>query len=354
MLKRQEYRNWSSEFHDKHSLEPIVIQLELTYRCPLHCLHCYSDCYNTAKHAQRELSTSKIKKIIDNLFKAGCFWLCFTGGDPLMRNDFLDLYEHARKKGFIVTVFTSLITLNSTVLKKFIEKPPFSIETTLNGATKEVFEKISCVEGSFEKAISNLRKIRGAKLPLKIKTKLSKNNIHELHKLKKLVESFDCEFLPNAEIYPRLDGDLKPCEYRLPLRDYPQSDYKVADGCHKVNRAFAGKKQNTRPNRYFRCGVGNWLWHINPYGELNICTYVREPAYNVFKGDLLEGIYKLSNYVRTKEFETESECRYCKAWEFCQSCPGKARLEMKNEELPIPYFCELAHRIAREEEMYLK
>ncbi len=341
MLKVKKYRDWSGNFHQAHYSSPLAIQIELTYQCPLHCLHCYCDCYNRAEFIKNQLPTEEVKLIIDKLHKEGSLWLCFTGGDPMIREDFLELYSYAKDKGFISTIFTSLIALSSKTLEEFIKKPPFSIETTLNAATKETFEKISQVKGSFKKVISNLKKISEAGLPLKIKTLLSKNNFQEKDKLRSLVESFGCEFRPSYGIYARLNGDTLPLRYRLKPEDIAGISEQELEKCCNRNRIQIQSKTN-KPNPYFRCGVGNWQWFIDPLGRLNICNFLRTPSYDLLRGSLSEGKEVLSGFVNNQRFRAISKCKNCQLWLFCQSCPAKARIEAGNKEAPIPYYCQLA------------
>jgi MoaA/NifB/PqqE/SkfB family radical SAM enzyme len=100
-IHSREYKNWSADVHQKFSDKPIVMQMEITYQCPIHCLHCYSDCYNNKEYAKNELSTEEIKLIMDKIYAAGCMWFTFTGGDPMIRKDFIELYDYAKDKGFI-------------------------------------------------------------------------------------------------------------------------------------------------------------------------------------------------------------------------------------------------------------
>jgi MoaA/NifB/PqqE/SkfB family radical SAM enzyme len=51
--------------------------------------------------------TEDWKKILDNIQKEGCLWLTFSGGEPLVRKDFLEIYAYAKNKGFMITLFTN-------------------------------------------------------------------------------------------------------------------------------------------------------------------------------------------------------------------------------------------------------
>ncbi len=336
MIENVEYKDWSLEFHQNHAKDPIVMQIELTYRCPLHCVHCYADCYNNAEYTKNELSTENIKKIMNKLHAAGSVWLTFTGGDPMTREDFLELYDYAKSKGFIFSIMTSLVSLTDKILKKMIENPPFSIEMTLNGVTEETYERISQVKGSFKKVITNIDKVLEAGLPLKIKTLSSKENIHEINKIKDYVESKGLTFSPSNHIFARLNGDTTPCKYRLPAEDIIKDNFFKGE-CETVSQA----------NQFFRCATGNWQWHINPLGKLNICSCVREPSCDILNNDVDKAVRNLSEYVQNKRFSENSECKTCNIWHICSSCPGKAKLEVGNEQAPVPYFCELAKMRAK-------
>ncbi|MFH1381239.1 MAG: SPASM domain-containing protein, partial [Candidatus Omnitrophota bacterium] len=197
-------------------------------------------------------------------------------------------------------------------------------------------EKISQVKGSFKKVMANIDKVLEAKLPLKIKTLSSKENINEIDKIKNFVESKGLAFSPSTLIFARLNGDITPCKYRLPSEVILKDEYPKEE-C----------ETESRTNQFFRCATGNWQWHVDPSGKLNICSCVREPSYDILNGDITKAVRTLSEYVQNKRFSEDSECKTCKIWYICQSCPGKAKLEVGNEQAPVPYFCKLAKMRAK-------
>lgn len=349
MIYDKQYKDWSFEFHSSHAREPIAVQMELTYRCPVRCLHCYTDCYNNMGYMRQELAAAALKEIIDNIHKAGFLWLTFSGGDPLIRPDFLQIYNYAKKKGFVVSVKTSLAFLTDEILKKMVESPPFVISMTLNGITKKTYEDISQVRGSFKKVMANIDRVLSAGLPLKINTLISKHNIHERDRIKEFVESKGLVFSPSSLVSARLNGDRTPCRYRLSYEGSARGDLRYECG-PGVKEKTKGKDSNKRDkpasSRLFLCGAGTWQWYINPYGRLNICSYLREPYSDLLNCDIREGVRILSAYVKNREFRGGSKCRNCKIRYLCCSCPGQAALETGDEEAPIPYFCELAKREA--------
>ena len=152
---------------------PFNGQIELTYRCDLNCVHCYC---KGSEDKDRELTAKEWKKILDALQEEGCLNLCLTGGEPLIRKDFLEIYSYAKSKGFIITLFTNGQAVPPKVIDYLVKSPPFSIEITLNGITKRTYESITQIPGSFLKVMKTINALKEKKLPLVLKSNCLKQN----------------------------------------------------------------------------------------------------------------------------------------------------------------------------------
>ncbi len=99
------YHKFSKRIHDKTVSERIPIGggLEPTLRCNLKCVHCYA----AYDHKKKEMTYKEICYILDEITEAGCLWLLITGGEPLLRDDFLNIYSYVKKKGLLITLFTN-------------------------------------------------------------------------------------------------------------------------------------------------------------------------------------------------------------------------------------------------------
>ena len=89
-----DYNDFIEPLYDKTHAKnkPINGQLEITLRCNLRCVHCYV----IEDESKEELTLPEITNILDQIHQEGCLWLCLTGGEPLLREDFLDIYTYAR------------------------------------------------------------------------------------------------------------------------------------------------------------------------------------------------------------------------------------------------------------------
>lgn len=338
--------------HQQRIHYPLDCQFELTYRCNLKCGHCY--CRGLDSKTE-ELSFLEIKKILDIIRGAGCIWLCLTGGEPLVRKDFLKIYSYAKRKGFLILIFTNGQLFNQRIIKYLSQSPPYLIELTLNGITPETYEKITRVNGSFAKVMANIRLLVENKLPLVIKTNILKQNKGELAKIKAWVEKTlprpkkgRYNFKYDPLIYPRLNGNKTPLKYRVPVRELSgalSQDKDIWVQYQKeLHRSFPG---HSRQKDYlYRCDSLLSQFYINPFGWVKFCPFSEEFSFNLKDNSFKEGFYKIIPKALDEKFQSNSKCRKCRLRVVCAWCPAKAFLETGNKEKPVPYYCALAKKIA--------
>lgn len=347
-IKTAQYKDFSWDLHAKAGHQPIVAQIELTHLCPLHCEHCYTDCYNNKKSFRTELSTSQAKAVMDKCKTDGVLWFCFTGGDPLMRKDFIELYLYARELGFITTVFSPLVAMTSDVFKTFVAFPPFNIETTLNAATTSQYRAITKT-GLFNKHIQNIKKLLRNNVPVRVKTQVTTQNVDQIDQIKQLVSSLGLDFRPSTILHARLNCDTHPCTLRLEPKEALRIDerYGFFDEARSTppEMKIEIKDLIRKPdnNKLLTCAAGGYAFWISPQGKMLICGNIRIIDYDLLKkgSSVKEGFYILYEKIHGLKFKTKSKCRSCEYKLICKWCPGRAVLETGSLETPIDYFCRL-------------
>src|SRR5438093_10270779 len=187
---------------------PLSGQWEITCRCNLRCVMCYTDCFNTPDMLRQELSLREIVRIMDEIREAGCLELCLTGGEPLARKDFLDIYAHAKQKGFLVTVFTNGTLLTEKIADLWVQYPPAMIEISLHGLTKESFERITQGPGSYERCLEGIRLILDRHLPLTLKTSGMTVNRDEILEIKQYVDRLGTRY--RTKVQYKLGLEIRP------------------------------------------------------------------------------------------------------------------------------------------------
>jgi len=329
---------------------PLLGSLEITWRCNLKCKHCYCP---EDPHPE-ELSTEEIYRIIDEAREEGCFWLCFTGGEPLIREDFKDLYLYAKRKGLLIFLFTNGILLDEEMADFLAEWRPFSVEIPLYGITKNTYEKVTGgVSDSFERSLKAVELSKDRNLPLKLKTLVTKDNMSEVLEIKGYAEGLGFEFRHDCLINPRLDGSKEPCQLRVSPREVVALD--IADERRLPSYKELCEKYWGPPNsdRVFTCGAGLNTFRIDPFGNLHLCIITRIPYYNLRNGTFKKGWQKTFSEIRSLKVKGDYKCQSCELFTFCDQCPGWSYLEGGNFETPSEYLCEVTHlRIEELEKRY--
>ena len=100
-----------------HQLYSVIF--ELTPKCNLNCVHCYLHDH----HCSEMLSYNKIIEIIDILYEKEVLFLTFTGGEIFTRKDFLDIYTYAKKKGFIIELYTNASLITEDIISALSKYP---------------------------------------------------------------------------------------------------------------------------------------------------------------------------------------------------------------------------------------
>lgn len=346
------YRDFSQRVHEQAASADRVIkaQLELTYRCNLHCLHCYTDPYNARAYFPRELTLDEIIHLLDDMADLGILWLNLSGGEIFTHPRFFEVYDEAHRRGFLLQLYTNGTMLTQAVVDRLKASPPFSIDISCHSVDERTFDWFTKVPGSFKRFLEGMALLRESGLPFYFKTKAMSWNRDELPEIKRFVESFGQTFGYTTSLSPRLNGDCSSLAYRIAPEDVNAIEDMLAspecaggeadthDGCPLSEPAS---------DRLYRCGCGTSTIHINAWGELGTCTLQYERRVSLRDYSLREAIEKVFSEVRALRYGSDSPCKTCNIPAFCDKKPTDARWEMGEAEAPIPYNCDVA--VARAE-----
>ena len=352
-ISEEQYGEFSRRLFSRTARDPqpTRVQFEITYRCNIHCMHCYTDPFNTPMHLRRELAVSEILRIFDELADAGVLWMTITGGEAFVHPQFKRIYQEAKARGFILHLFSNATVISEDLAEFLAADPPFTIDVSCHGATPETFEKVTQVAGSFRRFQDGIRRLLARGLPLKIKTKAMTVNRHELPKIKAFVESLGLQFNLYTTIHPRLNGDLSSTQYRLSPKEIVElelGEALVADEweerCgNEGTPTSSGAAFNAPPDdRLFRCGCGTNTITINPYGILRACTHTTWPAFDLRTMDFMDAFGRLVEAIRQARYTDESPCRSCPVYTLCDKNPAMALHEAGSVEAPVKHFCDVA------------
>lgn len=166
---------------------PVVVW-NVTRRCNLHCIHCYSD--SSDYKYPGELTTQEGTALIDDLANFRVPVIIFSGGDPLLRNDIFILAKHARGKGIRCALSVNGTLIDSKVAEE-IKKAGFAyVGVSLDGVG-EVNDRFRGVKGAFDKALEGMRYCISEGVRVGLRFTLSKLTINQLPAIFDLTERED-------------------------------------------------------------------------------------------------------------------------------------------------------------------
>ena len=155
--------------------------LEATARCNLDCRHCYINRPAGDRAARkRELTVEEIGRLGGEAAALGAVWCLVTGGEPLLRTDFFDLYMALLGKGLRVSLFTNATLVTAEHVRLFKKFPPRDIEVTVYGVTADTYERVTRVPGSFEAFLRGLDRLLSGGINVRLKAMAMRSNKHEL------------------------------------------------------------------------------------------------------------------------------------------------------------------------------
>ncbi len=322
---------------------PATGSINLTQRCNMDCVHCYLGApASEFRSAQDELDTEQWLSIIDQITEAGCLHLLFSGGEVLLRPDFEIIYKKAIYNGLLVTVFTNGTLINNTVLSLFEDLPPQVVEISLYGARAKSYETITRVKGSFEKCLAGIRSLYERKIKFKLKTMILAQNSGELADIKNIASGFGVDFVMDPAISACLDGDRAPLVHRVDAADAVRADFADPDNVKRWQDYFL--LENTEPvsDFLYNCGAGLSHFHIDPAGTLLPCMMLTKPAFDLTKGNFMEGWRNEIHSIRKIKAGSSYRCNQCDKNKFCSTCPAFFELENGSAQKHSQYLCDLA------------
>lgn len=282
------------------------VWMELTQKCNSRCIHCYQG--ESHLEAMKPLSINEWKNIITQCAALNCPHIQFIGGEPSICSYLPELIAYAYNSGIRrITIFTNLLFLTDELLLA-IQKYKVSVNFSIYGASASVHDRITQITGSFDKLITNIKRLQEVHIVLRASIILMKENEREYERIRNLLRSLKIDNIHYDEIRKVHGGTQSP---------------------HLLTNSFV---QNVRPNfrtkksdfeasmRINTCWFGKLV--IATDGSIFPCEFERNITYGnirtesikeVLEGDLIKKYWYLS-------YKNISPCRDCEYRFACKDC----------------------------------
>ncbi|MGM9554160.1 MAG: radical SAM protein [Faecousia sp.] len=182
---------------------PIAGTFELTARCSLSCKMCYihDAACEKAMEAQ-ELSTQEWIDIADQAMAAGTLVLLLTGGEPMLRRDFPEIYRACAERGFLLTVNTNGTLFTPEIFDLFCEHPPLRVNVSLYAMRAEIYESLCGSGAAFARVLRHLRTLSRRGISIQINFTATPYNQQELAAVHAFAEEIGAAVHYTAYTFP--------------------------------------------------------------------------------------------------------------------------------------------------------
>ena len=341
---------------------PLSFDLEVTARCNHDCRHCYINLPAADQEARAaELSLEEISSIAGEAVSMGAVLCLITGGEPLLREDFREIYLALKRLGLLVSVFTNASLITPEHVRLFKKFPPRVLEVSVYGVTPATYEAVTRRPGSFANFRRGLDLLLGNGVQVRLKAMALRANVHELPEIIRFCRArtmdyfrfdpflhlrFDNDAARNAEIRGQR---LSPEEIATIEQADPERFQALEKGCDTL---IGPHWSQPGCHHLLHCGAGRGSFAVSYRGLFRLCSSLWHPdcLYNLRRGSLGAAWEKLVPRVRaltSQNREFLEKCRACPLVNLCFWCPAHAHLETGSLDAWVEYFCRVAHARAR-------
>jgi MoaA/NifB/PqqE/SkfB family radical SAM enzyme len=337
------------------------LDIELTERCNCDCIHCCINLpENDSSAISKELSIDDIKEILKDAVSLDCLTVRLTGGEPLLREDFEELYFFARHLGLRVMLFTNATLISPKVAELFKRIPPLEkIEVSMYGLSQKSYEGVTRKPGAFSAAVQGINLLLKYEIPFVVKSAFLPPNRNEIDKMKKWANSLP--WMKRQMLFPmhfnlrvRRDSDQKNSlieKLRVPPHEVVKHRTKSKDYIKEMKN-YISRFMGPQGSRLFTCRIGIKSGCVDAYGFFQPCLLCKHPktSYDLKQGSLEKASKVFMPEIlalEAKNKEYLERCAQCFLQGLCEQCPGRSWTEHGTLDTPVDYFCQVAHEEAR-------
>lgn len=294
-------------------IKPRMVTFDITSRCNLNCTHC---CANAGIFNQDILSTEQIKSIIDKIIEYEPESIVLTGGEPMIREDFLDILEYTKNnyQGIII-VATNGTMINNTNVDKLIACAT-QIDISLDGVDEETCSLIRG-KGVFNRVINNIKLLKSKGF----------NEITVSMTISEKTDHLEVKFYELNKIL----GTQAHTRRLSPIgRALDNKHMFIEEGNNELHIPKYIKDNISEIIPICSCRAGKYELFISNTGDLYPCSSFINDRNKL--GNMID-ILNIKNKIREELFYnnftkdlgdcTHNHCNECKVNLFCWTCRGK-------------------------------
>jgi len=349
---------------------PFIVSYSITTKCNLKCKHCYSDSVEQA--APDELSTEEAFRLMDDLSKWGIGLLVIDGGEPLCREDILDVVKYASSKGIRTTIGSNGTLIDEAMARKMLDAGVKAVAISVDGADAQTHDSFRGVTSTFEQTLKGIKACRNAGLPFQFNTVIRRETVPQLEDILHLAvdnganaaEFFDLVAAGRARRECReevlslderkqamewLAESQEDCPIVIRVPACPMYPLLLQEK-HIKPKHFPAEMLRRVPYYGRGCAAGMPMGYVmvQSNGELNPCMLLQVKLGNIREQSIISIWENSPVLAELQQRELlKGECRDCSYKVTCSGCRGRA-YEETGDMMAADPGCWLVPEVAKE------
>lgn len=339
---------------------PASGTMELTGRCNFGCKMCFihqSEADRTIKDA--EMPTAFWCGLADELQELGTLTMLLTGGEPMLRQDFAEIYTYLKRHGFLISINTNLSLLTEETLRLLSDNKPLIVNVSLYGASDATYRALCGQDRMADRVRENLLRLKAQGIAVKMNYTVTEENFGDREAIYAFAKEHQFPIQQTTYLFPPVrSADGCGCAY---IRSSPERAAEMLFACEKLRygEQFGAYLQSRRKtinedecgeNR-MSCRAGVSSFWVTYDGFLQVCGMMDGVKLSLRERPFFE-VWKQAQAARVK-IRMPSECLSCADQEYCEICAAVCSAE-GSFDTPPDYICRKAKAYRRLASEYLE
>ncbi len=326
---------------------PLAGSFELTSRCTLNCKMCYIHRNISDKSAiSQEKDTIWWLELAKKAKNAGMLLLLLTGGEPMARQDFDEIYTECKKMGFLLSVNTNATLIDEKKINLFKEFPPQRLNITLYGTSRETYQKLCGNADAYDKAVKAISLLKENGINIKLNYSITPYNSDDMLNAYDFAKSIDLPIQSVSYMF----SPVRACGEAVRLSPARAAKAQFNWQRHHLgnNEEFLKYLQYKNNSLYpqseecgerINCRAGSTTFWVTYDGKMTPCGMMTNPSVSAEDFDTAWQTMRSDR----QKIMLPKKCMTCDMRKICDMCAAVSLAECgKSDEVP-PYACEKAH-----------
>lgn len=313
---------------------PLQSEIDLTYQCNAKCFFCFQG--DEHKNKRKLLDYDEICDILIQLKSMGCLFIGFSGGEPFLRQDFIEILKFAKKLGFVISIITNLQMANKQQIEELCKIGVNRITVSFHSIDPERYCSIFKVDlKKYDSALRNIKTLIENNVSVGVAVTVSNVNYFEMHKIREFFLNLGMrERDINFNMLIQGKNDIQNCRQDDNFEKYISNHREL-------------KNEIIEKSDSILCSAGRTSLTINPYGDVLPCTFFNAIAGNIREEKIFDiwnnsHVFKFIRSIKSEDFD---KCNGCKNKNYCHICMANNMNESSDFRVPSFRYCDFRMKI---------